>query len=547
AIKRVFDKHGNRKNRNRARLRFLVEEIGIESFRDLYRKELAQLRITTPPREPVQTGVHAATTAGSDTAAAGFAAWRKAHVTPQKQDGYYTVEIASPLGVMESAGLRALADVVEQYGEGMLRATNWQDFVLRWVPADQLASLHAKLTDLGLGTPQPTILRRMVTCAGASTCRLGICLSRGLAKATAEALRASDLKLNNGTGDLSLHISGCPNACGRHPIAQIGFHGAARRINGRLVPHYVLQLGGKVEESRTALASGAIAIPARNVPAFLTDFLQAFEQSPQHPDFDAFLQADGRQIAQRIAQAHASIPSFEQDESYYRDWDATQPFSLAGRGPGECGAGVFDLIAVDLASAGEALKSGRLFSATALAARALLVTRGEQADDYAQAISLFRKHFVEPGLIPAPLHELIDRAAAAVAAADPDSAFRRVYGEKSSPIVELLAEVQKIYEGMGPSLRVAAPACGITPMPKPTSTDIAADLAVDYRGVSCPLNYVKTKMALAKIKRGQVLSVLLDEQGAKNVPASAANDGHEIVAVTHDTDHWRVVIRKGAS
>ena len=541
AVKRVFDKHGNRKNRHHARLRFLIGDIGLDAFKKLYQVELDAL-----PAAPVElrsVPVHApAAGSAPQQPIAGFEEWRKTHVSPQQQSGYVTVEIAPRLGVIDADQLTALAGIVDRYGEQTLRAANWQGAMLRWVAEEQLPALHAELSGIGLAGNRPAVLRRLVACAGASTCRLGICLARGLADAVTAKLEESGLDLSDGTGELSLNISGCPNSCGRHPVSQIGFSGAARRVGGRLVPHYVLNLGGHVEEGRTMLATGEVTLPARSVPAFLVDFLRAFQASPQHPDFNAFLAAGGRQVAEQVAQPYLHVPDFDEDKNYYYDWGAQELFSLAGRGPGECGAGVFDLIQVDLASAAEALEAGKLFAATALAARALLVTRGEQADGYGQALALFRTHFVEQNLVPAALHSLIERAVGAVNAADPEAAFTADAAE----VGDLLAVVHKLYEDMGPSLRVATPACGITPVATPAAPEVPADLSVDFRGVSCPLNYVKTKMSLGRIKTNQVLAVLLDGEGAKNVPASAANDGHAIVSLTQDGDHWRVLIRKKA-
>ena len=235
------------------------------------------------------------------------------------------------------------------------------------------------------------------------------------------------------------------------------------------------------------------------------------------------------------------MPDFDEDKNPYYDWGAQELFSLAGRGPGECGVGVFDLIEVDFASAAQALAVGKLFAATAITARALLVTRGEAADSYSQALELFQQHFVATGLIPPARHPLITKAIEVMHNSDPEAAFQAGVAD----VTALLAEVHTLYENMGPSLRVAAPvACGTTPVTTPAPVTIPANLSVDFRGVSCPLNYVKTKMALARLSVEQVLSVLLDGEGAKNVPASAANDGHEVLALLPEGDYWRVLIRK---
>ena len=369
-------------------------------------------------------------------------------MSPQKQAGYHTVEISAPLGVFQAGKLRLLATVVDRFGEAVVRATNWQSFALRWVSEGELPSLHAELSRLGLGKGEPPILRHLVTCAGASTCRLGICLSRGLASAIRETLVGGNLNLQNGTGHVQIHISGCPNACGRHLVAHIGLSGMARRVNGRLMPHYAIHLGGHVQEGDTVLARSVCSIPARNVPSFLLEFLQSFEQSEQHPDFAAFLAAGGMTAAEALGRKQSVS-----DEPCYVDWGAEEIFSLAGRGPAECGAGVFDLIDVDLASARHAMEAGRLFSATALAARALLVTCGEQADTDQQSLMLFQRHFVGPGVVSGDFKPLIEQAQQALEATDPEA----VFGAREEDVANLVTAVQQVYEDLGPSLRVAAP------------------------------------------------------------------------------------------
>jgi sulfite reductase (ferredoxin) len=217
-------------------------------------------------------------------------------------------------------------------------------------------------------------------------------------------------------------------------------------------------LGGHVEEGKTVLASGTLSIPARNVPAFLVEFLRAFRESAQYPSFEAFLASGGRETAGHLAGLHANVPDFDEDKDYCFDWGAKEVFSLAGRGQGECGAGVFDLIEVDLASAAEALAARNLLAATALAARALLITRGEQADSDAQSLTLFRKHFVKEGLVPPELHQLIDKALDRASRPGAESSFDATDAEVSS----LLAVVKRLYESMGPSLRIAM-SCAATP------------------------------------------------------------------------------------
>ncbi len=332
AIKRVFDEHGNRENRRRARLRFLLSEIGLEGFRELYEVQLARLKSEAPPVPAVRDVTPADRPAAPESASPldGFDSWREINVEAQWQDEFFIVHVPLVLGDITTSELDGLADVVAEHGEGMVRATQSQDLVIRWVAEEELTSVHAKLAPLGLADRPAPILRNTVSCTGASTCRLGICLSRGLAGALIEKLQASSIDLAS-LGDLRVFISGCPNSCGRHPIADIGLFGAARRVGGLPVPHYILQLGGRTDEGTARLAEGKSSIPARRVPEVIEKLLEAFSESPTFPDFDAFVDGDGREIADRLAAEHKEVPPFDEDKSLYFDWGSETQFSLAGR------------------------------------------------------------------------------------------------------------------------------------------------------------------------------------------------------------------------
>jgi sulfite reductase (ferredoxin) len=215
AVKRVFNTHGNRKDKRLARLRFLIKQLGLERFRELYRGELKRLREETLPVATLRGMAHpdvgsAAPILGqSKPASPALQRWRAANVEPQKQDGFHVVEIPLLLGDIPADKLRALAGVVEEHGEKSIRTTQTQNFILRWVREDELEALHAKLSPLGLAESHPPVLRNLVACTGASTCKLGICLSRGLAQGIADAVSASSLELH-AVGPLQISISGCP-------------------------------------------------------------------------------------------------------------------------------------------------------------------------------------------------------------------------------------------------------------------------------------------------------------------------------------------------
>ena len=454
AVKRVFDKHGDRRNKHLARLRFLVEKVGLNQFRNWYHKELdallksrpAPLTLRRPPRCDAPAPPQGAAQPSAHSSA--FQAWLDANVTPQKQAGFHLVHIPLPLGDLPAAKAVALADAVSAQGDRALWATQSQNLDLRWVRTDELASVYLKLVALGLAEPTPAILRNLVACAGASTCRLGICLSRGLGRAVGQALRAAPLDLE-WLGDFSLHISGCPNSCGRHPVANLGFSGAARRVGDQLVPFYAVQVGGRLGEARTRFGAHLGALPAKNAPAFVVDLLTAWQRSPAAADFDAFLETGGRELAAQILQRHQAIPPACQQE-FARDWDSPSPFSLAGRSQGECSAGVFDLIEVDLANAREEQEAGHYYAAALAAARALLVTQRLRPASDADAFLLFHKHFIEAGLADAALSTVVQAGAQAAATENPASTFDAPPGQ----VAALVAAVRLLYESADASLEI---------------------------------------------------------------------------------------------
>ena len=554
AVKRVFDRHGNRKNRNKARLRFLIEQIGFDRFKELYNAELSELkRIGLPAlnMRDIPKNDHPIPEI-LEHPLEGFEEWRVMHVVSQRQKGYYLVHIPLILGDIPVDVLEKLADIVEKNGEGMVRTTPRQNMVIRWVHETGLVELHSRLMELKLAGDSPPVLGNTISCAGASTCQLGICLSRGLAKGIIDELKHTDLNPEK-FGDLSINISGCPNSCGRHPIGNIGMYGAARRIDGRLAPHYVIQLGGKVAEGETRLAEGNIPIPAKNVPAFIVDFLSAFQESPRFPNYDAFLEDDGISTAVQLITKHKSIPSFEEDKNYYFDWDAEKLFTLEGRGAGECSAGVFDLIQVDLSGAEEALKNGKLLTATLLAARSLLITQDQEAKDDLQVLDLFATYFIDKDFVKESFSGLIENARRCILVTRPEDTFE---GNKEE-VTELVNAMKNLYDKLDQSLRLTpsnsvkaaaseASQSAQTPVSEPTIPgEPMIDFEADFHGVACPLNYVKTKLLLEQMKSGQVLSVILNDEGVSNVPASAEQDGHKVLLVKQEGEYWRVLIKKG--
>lgn len=414
AVKRVFDQHGDRRNKHLARLRFLIERVGLGQFQDWYETELAALRASQP--EPLKTrpvlprpAPVAEPVTKPEAGAVVLERWIKQNVSSQRQPGFHRVSIPLPLGDLPAAKAAALADLVGAHGDRVLWATQAQNVGLRWVTTDELPAVHAKLAALGLAEPEPPVLRNLVACAGASTCRLGICLSRGLARAVRDELAGNAIPLDR-WGDLSIHISGCPNSCGRHPVGNIGLSGAARRIG---------------------------------------DQLEAWQRSPDAGDFHAFLEQGGQDLARALADRHPATKDLAGQPDLVRDWDANSAFSLTGRGQGECSASAFDLIEVDLVNAREAQEAGHYYAATLATARALLVTRRVEARSDADALALFEKLFIASGLVDGALTGVVQAGVRAATTTQPAASFTGAPAD----VAALVAAVRLLHENLDASLQ----------------------------------------------------------------------------------------------
>jgi sulfite reductase (ferredoxin) len=550
AVKRVFDRLGNRRNKHQARLRFLVEQLGFDEFKEKYEEALAEVRLASPleisrsEAPQVSAPIEPAPAVNAEA----FKEWRRLHVTAQPQPGFHKVEIPLFLGTIMGPIAEQLADMAHRCGAGKLRSTLAQNLIVPWVPDAALPLAFHLLSEAGLATPMPRLISEMSVCAGASTCRLGICQSRGLAQELRNLLEESSLDLDL-LKDLKVFISGCPNSCGRHLMADVGLSGGARRIAGEVAPHYEVRLGSRSTKDSLAFAEGKTVIPARAVPATLVALLEEFAADSSDPEFHQFASTSGETFLEgQLSAARERYESTAGD--VHIDWGTEIPFSLAGRSPGECGAGVFDLIDIDLAAADEALAEGALYRATVSASRALLVTQGIGANDDREALRAFAERFVEPKHVDASFRALVEQAIGASHAGDPGAA----YAVAAGTVGELVAAVRALYGRLDQSLRLPNPGEEEpSPASDPTSdvvtaatpeAAVAADKEVDFRGVVCPLNYVKTRMVLDKMVPGEVLSVLLDDAGARNVPESVAKDGHEVQDVTQLNDHWRVLITR---
>lgn len=253
AMCRVFARLGEKKNRARARLKFVVQKLGIDEFRRLVLEERAIL-----PKDARWTGYLDEVRAFEERPRRdpallslgrrpeGFEVWKRTNVLPQRQAGYATVTVALPLGDLSSAQLRALAVIARKYVGDNVRTTVEQNIVLRWVPESNLPGLYSDLQAIGLAEPGAGTIVDVTACPGTDTCKLGVSSLRGLAAELRRDLAAKSVYLDESVGNLRIKVSGCFNACGQHHIADLGFWGVQRKVGGATVPHFQVVLGGEL-------------------------------------------------------------------------------------------------------------------------------------------------------------------------------------------------------------------------------------------------------------------------------------------------------------
>jgi sulfite reductase (ferredoxin) len=297
-----------------------------------------------------------------------------------------------------------------------------------------------------------------ITCTGADTCKLGICLSKGALSATADALKNSGLDLDSIPG-FKLNLSGCPNTCGQHMLADLGFYGNVGRKEQQMFPAYMIVAGADIGDGKVRLARQIDQVSARDLPVFVQEVLKLWiARKDGYVSFATYVDAEGAEEIRGIAGRFREIPSYIEHQSYYYDWGAKDSFSLVSKGVGECSAGLFDLIEVDLKSArelrerfrsGESQDEDTLYAISLRSARALLITRSIEAPTDSAVFDNFRKHFIESGLIGT-------RFAPVIAAAQQKNLTALSQFEEE--IFSLLDAVEALYRNMDNSLRFATEA-----------------------------------------------------------------------------------------
>ena len=358
AIARVFARLGEKKNRNRARIKFLVHDLGIEKFRELVLEE----RRTLPPdprwteflADAEQFEEHPLKPPGELPAGGSepFRRWLDTNTRPQKQDGYVVATVALPLGDITADQLRALADIVRRFTLGTIRTTVEQNFVIRWVSRSDLPELYKALAAVGLGEPGAGTILDITACPGTDTCKLGIASSRGLAAELRKRLAEKSYQLDAAVQNLHIKVSGCFNSCGQHHVADLGFYGVSRKMGGYAVPHFQLVLGGEWGNNAGSYGLPVMAIPSKNIPEAVTRLTERYLKGRKPGEhFRDFIKRMGKAELKTMLEDLTRPPADSSDHAFFQDWRDPREYSLNDLGVGECAGEVVSSVDFGLAAA----------------------------------------------------------------------------------------------------------------------------------------------------------------------------------------------------
>jgi sulfite reductase beta subunit-like hemoprotein len=351
AVLRIFDRQEwLRANRARARIKVLLDKIGVDAFRALLDEELegdwveerefsAELveRLSYDDDEEANAPGVPASPASPNGDHSEFERYVAANVQPQRRQGFSTVEVKIDRGDLTPEQFRGLAAIMREFTGGYARSTVQQNFVLRWVRDEALYDVWQRLEALGLAEPGPREITDTVSCPGTDSCKLGITSSMGLNRAIKE--RVDSMQIDDElTKRIHIKMSGCPNGCSQHHIANIGFYGASLKVGGRQMPAYIPHIGGNYEGGEVIFGTRLKSrLPSKRVPEAVERWVRLYEaERNEGEEFNAFAERVGAPVFEEKVKdltlpAEFSLETMQQ----FIDWNRSSPYKVE-RGEGEC-------------------------------------------------------------------------------------------------------------------------------------------------------------------------------------------------------------------
>jgi sulfite reductase (ferredoxin) len=416
AVLRVFDRHGERNSRHKARIKFLIQKIGIDAFNELV---IAEQLALTHQTYPIQTAgfvkpelpsyiIRDEKYAVKNQAA--FERWKTTNVIPQKQEGFFAVYIRIPNGNISSDASRFFIAKLKNVAANDIRVTINQGLQLRFIKEEHLEYIYSVLEVAGFASAGAWSTADITACPGTDTCNLGISNSTGTALALSQLIEDEFPELLENK-EITIRISGCMNSCGQHGMASIGFHGSSLKNKGQVIPALqVLIGGGTLGGGEGRIAEKVIKVPSRRAPQVLRAIIQDFyDNASADESFLAYSFRKGDRYFYEILKPFAALESLTDDECI--DWGQKEKFATA-IGVGECAGVMIDLVATLILDAEEKNVNGKAciengafadgiyhaYSAQVHAAKALLLQKGIQCNTQHGILNDFNKEFVKTGI-----------------------------------------------------------------------------------------------------------------------------------------------------
>ena len=456
-VLRVFDRHGERKSRSKARMKFLLKSIGLEAFKELIETEQRAIEYQSVPvnheNYPIAVPTNIETPKAEIKDQQTFKLWKSTNLIPQKQAGYKAIGIKVLLGDFYTDKARALADLVDTYAAGELRLTLRQNILVPFVREDLIPVFYTELEKLGFTESGYNKAVDITACPGTDTCNLGISSSTGIARELETVIKTEYPEyLNN--KDLVIKISGCMNACGQHNMANIGFQGMSIKTKNNMVAPalQVLLGGGNSGNGSGQFADKVIKIPSKRGPQALRLILDDFQQNSEYITFYEYYSAKGEKYFYNLLKPLSDSTNLTAED--YIDWGSKQSYKKA-IGIGECAGVVIDLISTLFLESDEKIKNARsdfelkaynnaiyfAYSSMINSAKALLLSKNHTTNTQASIIEQFDEIFVTTNLIsigstfPELVYQIRNNA--------PSASFARNYINTANEFLTTVKEFRK--------------------------------------------------------------------------------------------------------
>ncbi len=348
AVLRIFDRQDFlRVNRARARIKVLIDKIGIDAFREMVEEELqgdwlaerdfSLDDLLLDHDEQAHAPVRPLSPGSPNGDQRSFDRFLESNVQAQRQPGFSTVEVRVPLGDVTPEQLRGLGQIMRDYSGGYARTTLHQNVVLRWVRDESVYDVWKRLAKLDLGDHGADEITNVVSCPGTDSCKLGITSSMGLNRAVSERLAEMDIE-DPLTRRIHIKMSGCPNGCSQFHLANIGFYGASIKVGEHTIPAYIAHIGGSYENGNVRFGDRLKSrLPAKRVPEAVERWVRLYEsQREPGEEFNDFAARVGTQAFEESVRDLSMPVEFSlENMNYFIDWSKNQPFHVE-RGEGEC-------------------------------------------------------------------------------------------------------------------------------------------------------------------------------------------------------------------